>query len=334
MSRSRRTSAELQALRERVRLLAAAQGGVFRRSDLAAWGLEPTAVLTMRRNGAWVRLHHGVYADRETVASATTPITRHLLLAAAAIAAIPGPIACFGTTASLLQGVPVDRGHIGPVELVRPLGRDSRALSRRITGKDHLPGARIRILDLDEDELIAHEGLPTVDPRLAAWSAALTSEVDWGVAAMDAVAWQSPEALEAMAEHQARWGHLSGAGGAAEALRLARTGAQSPLESLSRVRLVRLGLPEPKLQVPLYDDQGLIGIVDMLFEEFGVVGEADGAMKYANREDLIEEKGREDRIRASGYPVSRWGWQDAMRGMARVASEIRRASAYSRRRSA
>ena len=43
---------------------------------------------------------------------------------------------------------------------------------------------------------------------------------------------------------------------------------------------MRRGISEPRLQVPLHDDGGLIGYVDMLFDRHGVVGEADGRIKY------------------------------------------------------
>lgn len=330
MPAPRRSSAELEILRERVRVRAGAQGGVFRRSDLAAWGLEPTAVLTMRRNGTWVRLHHGVYADRHVVEGAVTPQARHLLLAAAACAAIEGPVACFGVTAALLQGIPVDSRLLGHIELVRPIGRDSRALRRRISKPEHLPAATIHILDIDDADLTVHAGLPTAGRNLAAWTAAMAGDVDWGVVTLDAVAWQAPEVLAAIAEYSGRWTHLAGSGIARQALGHARTGSQSPLESLSRVRLVRAGMPEPRLQVPLHDARGLVGIVDMLFEAYGVVGEADGVEKYVRREDLVREKRREDRIRSLGFPVVRWDWSAAQGSMRGVADEIRRASAYSR----
>ena len=330
----RRTSGELSAIREQVLLRARDQGGVFRRSDLAMWGIEPTVVLTMRRNGSWVRLHHGVYCDRDTAASATDPTAEHLLRAAAAVAAIPGAVALFGPTAALLHGIPVDRQCLHTLELVRPVGRDSRALRRRVSARDRLPAAVVHILAISEDEIIGRQGLPTVGPELAAWSSARVSEPDWGVVSIDSVAWQSQETLDRMQGFGERWSRLKGAGTARAALSLARTGAQSPLESLSRVRLVRAGLPEPSLQVPLYDGDGLIGYVDMLFEGLGVVGEADGRGKYASRNDLVKEKVREDRIRAEGFGVVRWNWKDAQGDMRTVAARIQRAAVHSRRGSA
>ena len=95
---------------------------------------------------------------------------------------------------------------------------------------------------------------------------------------------------------------------------------------------MRRGISEPRLQVPLYDDGGLVGYVDMLFERHGVVGEADGRIKYLKGDDLLEEKRREDRLRALGYAVVRWGWPEAMGDMRTVASQIVAAGRWSRRR--
>jgi Transcriptional regulator, AbiEi antitoxin len=247
----RRTSDELRDLRDRVRILAGEQHGVFRRSDLVAWGFEPSAALTMRRNGTWVRLHHGVYADRDTVEAVVGPEARHVLLAAATIAALPGDVALFGPSATMVLGKPLDRRLIGPVHLVRPRGSDSRALRRRITALERLPGAVVHVLDTPAHLISMESSLPIVAPELAACSTAMLSDPDWAVATLDAIAWQDPEALERLARVADLWPRLAGAGVLREALPLVRTGAQTPLESLSRVRLVRQGLPEPALQVPI-----------------------------------------------------------------------------------
>lgn len=330
----RRTSDELRGMREQVRALAASQHGVFRRSDLAAWGFEATAALTMRRNGTWIRLHHGVYADRDTVAAAVDPASSHALLAAATVAALPGDVALFGPSAAAVRRIPLDRRLIGPVHLVRPKGSDSRALRRRISALDHLPHAVVHVLDTPAHLLNIASGLPVVSPDLAACSTAMLSDPDWAVATLDSIAWQDPDAQERLARVADLWPRLSGAGALRRALPHVRTGAQTPLESLSRVRLVWQGLPEPALQVPIYDADGLIGYVDMLFELLGVIGEADGALKYDDRSVLVREKQREDRLRAAGYGVARWGWSDAMGPMRAVADRIRSASSYSRRRCA
>ncbi len=117
---------------------------------------------------------------------------------------------------------------------------------------------------------------------------------------------------------------LGGRPGAAAVRRLAATAtplAESVGESLSRVRMLELGLPRPALQHPIRDQRGPIGRVDFWWEELRLVGEFDGRLKYrvdgvddqrAVEERVWAEKVREDRIRATGARVVRWTWRTAM----------------------
>ncbi|NNG38766.1 hypothetical protein HJ588_05695 [Flexivirga sp. ID2601S] len=104
---------------------------------------------------------------------------------------------------------------------------------------------------------------------------------------------------------------------------LADGASESPLESLSRIRMFQLDLPMPQLQVEFTDALGLIGRTDFYWDELGIVGEADGAGKYAVPEGhtgeaaarvLRAEKSREDRLRRHPkvQAVIRWGWDDAL----------------------
>ncbi|GGB38244.1 hypothetical protein GCM10011492_31220 [Flexivirga endophytica] len=99
--------------------------------------------------------------------------------------------------------------------------------------------------------------------------------------------------------------------------------AESPLESLSRTRMFQLGLPMPELQVKFYDASGFIGRVDFFWPQLGIVGEADGRMKFRVTEgqtgDAAEEavwraKRRDDRLRR--HPdvreVGHWDWGEAL----------------------
>jgi hypothetical protein len=94
----------------------------------------------------------------------------------------------------------------------------------------------------------------------------------------------------------------------------------SPGESLSRVRMHEFGFPAPVLQQRFEDGDGLAGIVDFWWPEHQLIGEFDGVAKYV-REDLtrgkdvtqivLDEKWREDRLRACGPRVTRWDWATA-----------------------
>ncbi|MGN6325181.1 hypothetical protein [Pseudolysinimonas sp.] len=96
--------------------------------------------------------------------------------------------------------------------------------------------------------------------------------------------------------------------------------AESVGESLSRLAIHRVGLAAPVLQARFDDDRGLVGFADFWWPDSGVIGEFDGLGKYRRdlagrgrppEEIVIAEKRREDRMRALGPRVVRWGWATA-----------------------
>lgn len=99
------------------------------------------------------------------------------------------------------------------------------------------------------------------------------------------------------------------------------TNADSPLESVSRVNMQVIGCPRPLLQSSFSDYLGFIGEVDFDWPDFGLLGEADGERKYRDEayrsgrtvaQVMVDEKAREDRLRALPRGVSRWGWKTAI----------------------
>lgn len=123
----------------------------------------------------------------------------------------------------------------------------------------------------------------------------------------------------ALAEELARHPSARGRRKARDVLALANGQSGSPGESLSRVGMHVLNLPEPILQHRFVDEVGEM-FVDFWWPRFNLIGEFDGVGKYL-REDLlngkstaqalIDEKHREDRLRALGPRVTRWGWNVA-----------------------
>lgn len=94
--------------------------------------------------------------------------------------------------------------------------------------------------------------------------------------------------------------------------------SESVGESLSRAVMLEFpDLPVPRQQVEIRDDKGrFIARVDFLLAD-GVIGEFDGLVKYSGKfgdkppwQTVVEEKVREDRLRAEGYTVVRWTWKD------------------------
>jgi hypothetical protein len=95
--------------------------------------------------------------------------------------------------------------------------------------------------------------------------------------------------------------------------------AESPLESISRLAL--RDLPTPRTQVGIHSIDGrFIARVDFYWESTGVVGEADGRIKYTD-DALWQEKRREEQLSQAGLVVVRWGWSDAL-ATARLSARI------------
>lgn len=323
----------LERIRADVASLALTQGRVFRRAHLRDWGFDPDLVNVMTRRHWWERLRHGVYADVAAIEAGRSDVNdRHLLDSAAAIHALARHTSAVATTAAVVHGLPFDRRQLSGIDLVREPSTDVRSLHRRIRSSNGLPDVRLRTHHLDVHELTVVNGVATVNRNVAAVTCAAQADGEWALAVLDAAAWRAPHAIQDLARIVDDWPALRGIGVVRSVLPQVRTGAQTALESLSRYRLLRAGLPEPELQFPLHDRAGLIGYADMAWPSLGVVGEADGLLKYDTRDAHVKEKIREDRIRALGFIVVRWTWDEIMRDSRSVASRINHASTLARRR--
>ena len=142
--------------------------------------------------------------------------------------------------------------------------------------------------------------------------------------------------LQAVAFDCARWPGIRKARGV---ISFADGRAASALESVSRVVFHELGLPPPELEMTVaWDDFGNSRIiVDFCWPELGVVGEADGLLKYdaeldPERVSLRAEKLRQEEIEALGYLVVRWTWDQIWRSPEWVVARIRSAMAEAARR--
>lgn len=95
--------------------------------------------------------------------------------------------------------------------------------------------------------------------------------------------------------------------------------AESPGESASRAYMALFGLQQPRLQAEFRDARGFVARSDFYWPQRKLIGEFDGIVKYQKPEYMngrtasqvvVEEKKREDRLRALGFKVVRWVWKD------------------------
>jgi len=148
-----------------------------------------------------------------------------------------------------------------------------------------------------------------------------------GLVAVDAalhLGWTTVDAIAAELETCHRW---PGVRAARDALAFADARSESVLETRSRLLMRQWGLPEPDLQVRIGNEWGgFVARVDFYWNEFGVVGEADGALKYDGTDPapLHEEKKRQEKLDQDlELPVVRWGNAD-LRDFGPIAARLRR----------
>jgi hypothetical protein len=99
--------------------------------------------------------------------------------------------------------------------------------------------------------------------------------------------------------------------------------AESPLESISRLGMHDHDLPAPESQVEIWVDGRLIGRVDFYWDEYRVIGEADGWGKYANDWRKFRDQKRKDAYyERAGAVVTRWD-SDEAKDFAAVAARLR-----------
>ncbi len=100
--------------------------------------------------------------------------------------------------------------------------------------------------------------------------------------------------------------------------------SESALESIARAAFRDHGLPAPELQAWVGGDD-VIGRADFLWRRYRTIGEADGAIKYANTGRAISQLRRDASLRAAGFEVVHFTWDEIVRVPGQVAASIRAA---------
>jgi hypothetical protein len=311
---------------------------VFTRHQALAAGGTRHQLEWALKSGRWLALRRGTYCRRDEY-DAADPIAQHLLHSRAALVAhderhvlshlsaalsfgLPGPLGGAGRPTLTLGGPPAstDRQDDLIVQVATLRGHDiERWGSARRTSMARTLADCLRHLPAPDAVAIADAGL-----RVGETTVACVREIlDW----------------------QQGWPYL--AHGLA-AFRLVDGRRESWLESFAFVTLHGQGIPLPTPQVEVSDEQGaFIARCDGLWAEHGTVAEADGRAKYAlsdwddlravpsnemaearieaARRALVREKVREDRLRAVGLEVVRFGTYDILQRRTRLIGTIRAA---------
>jgi hypothetical protein len=284
---------------------------VFSRTDLRALGWSDPAITRAIGNGRILRLRR----DQFTAGPADARVR--------AFAAVRG---CSGAaiadrSATLVHGLPLV-GALPPVpEVTVPP-----------TGTGDLQGAHLYRATMIPDDVVLVDGHPVLSVPRTLIDLGRHRPMATMVAAAD---YALHENLTTLAELHAvldRCRLWPGAARAARALRRVDGRAESPLESVSRLVLAWVGLPPPRPQQRIRNERGvIIARTDFYWDEFGVVGEADGKAKLHLAEDDEQAAARIDGawdrhsdLEDLGLVVVRWGWHHAVRTPRQLEARVRR----------
>ena len=195
---------------------------------------------------------------------------------------------------------------------------------RRVSSTRHRPGSGSRSeagtvchnRDLT-DAVVEVDGLPVTSPARTIVDVARTSPFVGSVCAADEALRKSLCTRAELAEELDAAAGTVGISRARAVVAFADPGAHSVFESVSRVAISRAGLPMPELQREIILADGAAVFVDMFWEGWNLVGEADGSGKYGIDDGEVEvrrqlrlEKSRQNAIEANGNLVRRWQWED------------------------
>ncbi|HSS61624.1 MAG TPA: DUF559 domain-containing protein [Candidatus Limnocylindrales bacterium] len=223
---------------------------------------------------------------------------------------LPAGAAFSGNTAAWLHGI--DLPPCDPVEVTIP----------QPSGSGHRAGALVRRVALSSEDIVVRRGLPA--------TSALRTLVDLGgrdplteaVVAADLI---FHSRLVSTAEVNSYVAEHPGAKGIARLRRVmeqAEPKAESAMETRLRMLLVLAGLPRPKVQVSLHDDDGrFLGRPDLLYRSQRLAIEYDGGN---HRERLVDDNRRQNGIVGAGFRLLRFTAADVYRNPDSVVMQVRR----------
>lgn len=279
---------------------------------------DPSLARSLHRSatrGEVVRLVRGIYIPRAVV-EGLKPWELELLRAvvAATRGRVQQPLC--GISAARIWGVPLLEDELVPV--VDALGWDDRA-TRRASDLRYWATAD------DGYRVVVHRGAAVTDlPRtiveLSARStfARSVAAIDWAIRVRrrHGEPGTRPEEIREVAD---ALGTVRGRARLERALAFADGRAESPGESWMRVLIHQLGFEVPDLQHEYRLADGRRFRTDFRWPTIRLAGEFDGRLKYRAGEArgdrsaeqvVIEEKDREDAVRASGDGMLRCVWDD------------------------
>jgi very-short-patch-repair endonuclease len=273
----------------------------FNAQQALAAGLTRDQIRQRVRNGKWICVGRGHYLlasviERPHLDAHARERVLHAGRAAAAARRHPGSVIAF-ESAAVIHQLPLWQPLANQVSLLVGPDRWTGRQGSTVLRFAHLPDGHVEM------------GNPPITTPARTWlDVARTSTLAQALAVGDAglrTRLFDEKALDRVLD-EAR--ALRGLPRAVVARAHVDGRRESPLESASWAYFVEHDIPLPTAQRVIIDGlKRFVARVDFWWDDVRLVGECDGRAKYLTVQDVYAEKLREDRIRALGYSVIRWG---------------------------
>jgi hypothetical protein len=274
--------------------------GVFTIAEAIAVGWTPERLEGAARRGSILRLRHGLYVSAALLEDDSARGRRavHRARAVAATLAWNGSAASHNS-AAMLDFLPTWKIPELPCLTVAP----------RTSGD--AVGAHLHRATLPDARILRTAGPVRTIPARTVIDIAREKGLDDAICCGDKALRHYLTNREELAEVVAECHRWPGIRRAREALELFDPLSESPLESVSRLRIHQLRIPAPQLQVLITDLSGRpIRRVDEYWDEPGVFGEVDGREKYDENdpdEQWWSERRQFEALEDLGLEGTRWG---------------------------
>lgn len=257
---------------------------------------------------------YGAYARAAVAARMAEGSDGALTLRVAAILAVAGP-GDVGShhSAAAIHGLDVLGQQPSDLAVTRPPGGSQKARA----------GVHVHVAALPGGHVTVRRGVPVTSVARTVVDLARTSAFRDGVVVADSAlrnGLTSKEELLAVVADCAKW---PGIQQARLVVDFCDGQSESVLESISRVAFRDHGLPAPELQVWVGGQEtGVVGRADFLWRRYQTIGEADGAVKYADTKRAISQLRRDAALRRAGFQVVHFTWYEINKVPHQVAASI------------
>jgi predicted transcriptional regulator of viral defense system len=291
--------------------------GLITTAELRAKGLSDGRIRSLIRREVLSPVGRGVYVRGALADELKGSRAGEQALRVAAVLAVgPQGAAASHQSAAIIHGLDLLGRQAPGVAVTRPQGTSPKTRA----------GVRVHLAALPTGHVTMCGGVAVTSVARTVVDLARTSSFRSGVVVADCALRKeltTKAELRAVLADCARWPGLARA---RQVVAFSDALAESVLESISRVVFREQGIPPPELQEWVGgDDEGLVGRADFLWRRYGTIGEADGAVKYADPQRAIAQLRRDALLRGAGFEVVHFTWDDIVRTPAHVAASLRKA---------